>query len=447
MEVTVPSLPIYFSLPICGGALMFVLFQAWHLRDACVAFLLFATWLRYSLAVLHEFTYPPIILGLSIIALSSIVVVCVGLLVVGRRQLLLRRLAPIYAMMLVIVMSATINQTWIGAINAILKWLYLIVFALAAYTALRRYGSDRILDALVVVFVGPIALQWISVASGVQSTNEDGSPSFIGGYQHEQAFSIILLTFLFVTCFVRKITVTAAYGRLAIVAAGLALANYRTTLLAAALPATALAVSKLTGKLVRKQRSVAFLFLGLATVFVFVGVANLAQDRFADIGTTIHKGASLIQPPQYFTVEEKRLFSGRVYLWSVYLEAYFRGDIINTLVGFGPEAWVGQFPLYAHNTFISYTYEFGLFGLAAFSWVLIANFLMAAQTSSNGKLVLLSCHIGFVVLNLATMPIWTLEGDILYGLLLAQTWYLRSLMTTTSEHSSSMLARPAGAYG
>jgi hypothetical protein len=447
MEETVPTLPIYFSLPVCGAALMLVLLQIWHLRDACVAFLLFATWLRYSLAVFHEYTYPPIILGLSVVALSSVIVVCVGLVVVGDRKLLLRRLAPIYAMMLVIVVSATINQAWIGAINAILKWLYLIVFALAAYTAMRRHGSDRVLGALVIVFVGPIALQWISVGSGLRSTNEDGSPSFIGGYQHAQAFSIILLTFLFVTCFARRIRATTIYWRLAIAAAGLALANYRTTLLAAALPAAALAVSKLTGKLVRKQRGVAVLFLGLVTVVVFVGIANLAQDRFADIGTTIHKGESLIQPPQHFTVDEKRLFSGRVYLWSQYLDAYSRGDIINMLVGFGPEAWVGRFPLYAHNTFISYTYEFGIFGLGAFSWILIANFLMAAQTNGDGKLVLLMCHIGFVVLNLATMPIWTLEGDILYALLLAQTWYLRSLKTTASERSYPMLAHRLSAHG
>jgi len=41
--------------------------------------------------------------------------------VVGGRKLVLRRLAPVYAMMLVIVVSAIINQAWVGAINAIFK--------------------------------------------------------------------------------------------------------------------------------------------------------------------------------------------------------------------------------------------------------------------------------------------------------------------------------------
>jgi hypothetical protein len=436
-EVTVPSLPIYFSVPICGAALVLVLFQVWRLREPCVGFLLLAIWLRYSLAVFHAFTYPRIVFGWSIVALSSIIVVCIGLLVAGGRQILMRRLAPMYAMMLVVAVSAIINETSIGAVNVILKWLYLIVFALAAYTALRRHGSDRVFGALAVVFIGPIALQWVSVAWGLKSTNEeDGSSSFIGGYQHEQSFSIILLTFLVVTCFSQRIGVTTANGRLGLAATGLVLANYRTTLLAAALPAAALAVSKLTGKLVRKQRVIAVLFLGFVTIVVFVAIANLAHERFADIGTTIQKGASLIQPPEYFTTDERRLFSGRVYLWSQYLDAYSRGDIINILVGFGPEAWVGRFPLYAHNTFISYTYELGVFGLAAFTWVLIANFLIAVEAHRNGRLVLLSCHIGFLVLNLATMPMWTLEGDILYALILAQTWYLHAFRTVANERLS-----------
>ena len=105
-------------------------------------------------------------------------------------------------------------------------------------------------------------------------------------------------------------------------------------------------------------------FLAVVTVFVFVGVGTLARERFADLGTTLDKGASLIKPAEHFTTEDKRLFSGRIYLWSQYIEAFLDGDIVNILVGFGPDAWVGRFTTYAHNTFISYLYEFGLFGLA-----------------------------------------------------------------------------------
>src|SRR5437879_3194887 len=209
MEEQVASFPVYITLPVCCATLLLVLVQVWRLRDGCATFLLLATWFRYSIAVFHEYTYAPLALGLSLIALTSIVVVAIGVLVIGYRNLLLRRLTPFYGIILVIVLSALSNQAWIGATNAILKWLYLIVFAVAAYLAMQRIGSDRLLRSFAVVFAGPIGFQWLSIPWGLKSINDDGSTSFLGGYQHQQALSIILLTFLFVTCFSREVTVTA----------------------------------------------------------------------------------------------------------------------------------------------------------------------------------------------------------------------------------------------
>ena len=433
MEQAVPSFPIYVTLPVWGSILILVLVWVWRLRDACATFLLLATWFRYGIATFHQYTYPPLVFGLSLIALTSIIVVVIGLVVVGGRNLLLRRLTPIYAIMLVILASAIANQRWIEAINATFKWLYLVVFALAALSVMRRRGSERIFRSLAVIFAGPIGLQWLSVPWGLKTTIESGSSFFIGGYQHQQALSIILLTFLYITCLSPSLSLIESYGRLAIVAIGLALANYRTALLAAALPASSLAVSKLVDKFVPKQRSIVLVFLSVVAVFVFVGIGTLARERFADLGTTLDKGASLIKPAEHFTTEEKRLFSGRLHLWSQYVETYLDGDLINLLVGFGPDSWVGRFSTYAHNTFISYLYEFGLFGLAALLWLLISNFITALHVTGNGRLILISCHIGFIVLNLSTMGIWTLEGAILYALLLSQTWYLHSMSAVGSN--------------
>ena len=447
MEEQVPSFPIYVTVPVWGAILLLVFIQVRRLRDSCATFLLLATWFRYGIATFHQYTYPPVVLGLSLIALTSIIVVAVGLVVVGGRNLLIRKLIPIYGIMLVVLISAIANERWIEAVNATFKWLYLIVFALAAYSAMQRLGSDRIFRSLAVIFAGPIGLQWLSVPWGLKTTAQDGSSFFIGGFQHQQSISIIFLTFLFVTCFSPSLSVIASYGRLVIVVVGVALANYRTSLLAAALPASSLVVSRLAGKFVPKQRSIAYVLLGLVTVFVFIGVATLARERFADLGTTLDKGASLIKPPEHFTTEDKRLFSGRLYLWSQYIDAYFGGDIINILVGFGPDSWVGRFTTYAHNTFISYLYEFGLFGLAALLWILISNFLTAVRVRDNGRLILISWHIGFIVLNSATMGIWTLEGAILYALLLSQTWYLYSLKKGDSEVLHPRIRWRVSAYG
>jgi hypothetical protein len=335
-----------------------------------------------------------------------------------------------------------LNGTWVVAVNTIVKWLYLIVFVLAAYFGMCRFGPDRILNALSVIFAAPIVLQWFSFFLGARQLNEDGTFSFIAGYHHHQAFSIVLLTFLFITCFRQSAGLTSTYSRLAIVAAGLALANYRTSLLAAALPAAAVALMALMGRVTNHQRRVALVFLVAVAVFAFVGVARLAEDRFADLGTAVENGASLIQPPEHFTLADRHLFSGRAYLWSQYIDAYLQGTITERLVGFGPDSWVGRFPLYAHDTFISDLYEIGIFGTAAFIWILAANLSLAGRIRGDARLVLIACHIGFIILNLATMPIWTLEGDLLYALLLAQTWYLASLRPA-AQLAPSFAAAPA----
>jgi hypothetical protein len=441
MEEQVPSFPIYVTLPVWGAVLLFVLVRVRYLRESCATFLLLATWFRYSIATFHQYTYPPVVLGLSVIALTSIVFVAVGCLVVGGRNLVLRRLTPIYITILIVLVSAITNQRWIEGLNATFKWLYLIVFALAAYHAMRRRGSEPIFRSLAVIFAGPVVLQWLSVPWGLKTASPDGTTFYIGGYQHQQSLSIILLTFLYVTCFSPSLGLLQSYGRLVIVAAGLALANYRTAVLAAAVPASTLAVSRLVERVVPKQRGIVVLFLAVVTVFVFVGVGTLAKERFADLGTTLDKGASLIKPAEHFTTEDKRLFSGRLYLWSQYVEAFLDGDIINILVGFGPDAWVGRFTTYAHNTFISYLYEFGLFGLAGLVWILSLNFLTALRVRDNGRLVLVACHIGFIVLNLATMGIWTLEGTVLYGLLLSQTWYLDAIPAVRSDTHRAFVRR------
>ncbi len=411
-----------------------VLFQIERFRDAATAFLFIAIWLRYSIAAFHELTYAPIVLGLSAAAMSSVFVVAAGLGVVGVRLLLLRKLLPAYVIVLVIIISAISNNQWIGAINELVKWLYLIVLSLAGLLAISRHGANRILGALTVVFIGPLVSQWISVAMDLHFTNEDGTTCFVGGYQQEQTFSIILLTFLFVTCFVEQ-SMISTFLRLTVAAVGLALANYRTSILAAVVPSASLVISTVMGRVAHKQRDLVFVTLGALTVFVLVGITDLAQDRFADLGMAVHKGTSLIQPPEYFTTDERRLFSGRAYLWSQYIDAYLQGAIFERLIGFGPEAWVGRFPLYAHNSFVSYLYELGFLGAAAFAWFLFANLQLALRAPSERRLMLIACHAGFVTLNLATMPRWAIEGEILYALRLAQTWYLQSSRSSVRETS------------
>ena len=112
-------------------------------------------------------------------------------------------------------------------------------------------------------------------------------------------------------------------------------------------------------------------------------------------------------------------------MWSQYIAAYLEGDIRNAVVGFGPESWVGRFTTYAHNTFISYLYELGALGVAALTWVFISSLYAALRATRANTFPVVACHIGFIMLNLSTMALWTLEGAMLYGLVLGYTWCLQ----------------------
>ncbi len=371
--------------------------------------------------------------------------VVIGVIVVSTRYLYLRRLTPFYGVISVVLISAIANQAWLGGLNATLKWLYLMVFALAAYETIRRHGSERIFRAFAIIFAAPIMLQWISVLWELKATTADGETFAIGGFQHQQQLSITLLTFLFITCLSARLSVTAISGRLAIV---VALANYRTALLAAGLPAASLVMSGFVRKIVPRQRTIAFVLAIVVIVFALIGAAEWKRERFADLGIVWNNWTSLIQPPEHFTADQRGLLSTRVYLWSQYIAAYLEGDIRNIVVGFGPESWVGRFVTHAHNTFISYLYELGIFGVAALTWVFISNLYAALRVTRAHRSPVVVCHIGFIILNISTMALWTLEGAMLYGLVLGYTWCLQTVgngeeVQGLAAHAPSVIARRA----
>jgi hypothetical protein len=76
---------------------------------------------------------------------------------------------------------------------------------------------------------------------------------------------------------------------------------------------------------------------------------------------------------------------------------------------------------------ISYLYEFGLFGASLIVLVWLAMLARAHRIRDAWMRGQLMCaHVGFIVLNFATMPHWQLEGLILYGLLCGYTIALTS---------------------
>ena len=144
------------------------------------------------------------------------------------------------------------------------------------------------------------------------------------------------------------------------------------------------------------------------------------QDRFSDLGA-ITQGASLIRPPQTFSWSERRELSSRPYIWSAYIYAYAEASPMQKLIGLGPDSWEGKMENYAHNTLISFLYELGLAGVAAILLLWATMFRLAWSADRKSRALLIGGHLSFLVLNLATMAHWQVEGNILYGVLCGYT--------------------------
>lgn len=396
-------------------------------RDASLTFLAGALWLRAVAALFHEITYDPIFGGLSLNALLSIATVFAGLLLLDLRILLAHRLLPALALLAAIGASAALNGAVGGFATQLFKWGYFIVVAAHAWRALVRHGEARTLPVLLAALALPLMAQVASVALGEAKASEaDGSTSFIGGFNHESTFSMLLLALLVLAAHLPALSRGPWRYRtllVALIAVGIVLANYRTTLLAAAPILAAFAVRRAAEGWSERSRGAVF---GVAVILAALGavfVSALFEERFADLFSGSEAMALLSQAPEAFTYAQQDLFSARIYLWSSYLTQWSGGDLSVWLIGFGPEAWVGAIAKYAHNSFISQLYEGGIVGLSLLILVFAANLALALRALARGVgIETFAAQVGFLLLNLATMPLWQVEGMICFALLSALTW-------------------------
>lgn len=409
------------SAGISAATLGAVVWMFRGIADLPTRALLLAIWLRYVLSAFHEITFDPLIAGLSINALASAGVAAMGLLLVEPRLLRLRALLPFWALLAAIGLSGVLNDQIGGLINASVKWFYFLAILLLAYRAIRLYGRDPILRALLIAMLVPIALQACSVVLGVSKVADtDGARSYIGGYHHEAALSVMLFSFLCVGTLVGRQSLIRLVAVLAAATIGILLANYRTTILAM-LPVVLAILLVGAGRLVpRGTGGILLVASGLMLGILASGFVDHLPDRFADVVRVVEAAPDLVKDPLYFTEAERDLFTGRVYWWARYVGAWNAGGIVATLIGFGPDAWESRMALYAHNTFVSYLYEFGAIGLALLIVFMAAMLGTAfAVEEARVRYRLLAMHVGFIVLNQATMPLWQIEGVILYAILCA----------------------------
>jgi O-antigen ligase len=412
---TLPAAALYPALALLAAGLAVVL---WRVRDGSARFVIAAVWLRFVMSALHPYTYPPVAAGLSLNALASCGVFAVGLGVVSARSWRLKAVAPVLAVAASVALSGALSGLWSGAFSAIVKWGYFAVLLLAAVQAIGRLGRARFFGFACAAFSAPLLLQWLSLGLGVsKQADEDGGRAYIGGYEHEAAFSVALVGALFTAAQARALPAALRWLLVLACLAGLVLAGYRTSLIAAAPLAAAFVLHEALRALRRSDRPAAALIMGVLVAGALGAAAYALRARFADFAALLQNSPLLRRPGDY-TLQEQELFSARLYLWAQYLDAYASASMRRLLFGFGPDAWQGRFLVYAHNTLVSTVFEYGAFGLAALAWLwgsMAARAVRAARRAPDG-LLLLAGMTSFFLLNMATMAQWLVEGLILFAL-------------------------------
>ncbi|MAI37129.1 MAG: O-antigen ligase domain-containing protein [Alteromonadaceae bacterium TMED7] len=386
-----------------------------------LAFAICAIWLRYFLSAFHTITYPPLVAGFSINALGSIGVAGLGLLLIPTAVFTLKKLFPFYVFFTAIAVSGFVNMQIPGTINVLVKWCYFLVLAGALFLSIRAQGQNETFKKLLVAFFMPVTLQVLSVVLGeAKAAEADGSTSYIGGYNHEAAFSMIIVSFIFVVGLIERNSIKFRTSLFSIAVFLLVLVNYRTAILTILPIAAVFYFTLVEQRLKPSQKAPVLVVVSILFFMVFSVLSLTMQERFADVGILLSNLDLIVKAPMYFSDAERDIMSARVYIWSQYINAFINADVVQQVFGFGPDSWKQKFDLYAHNTFVSYLYEYGILGLSSFFLICISVVFqaLAIRDGKLSKIIVLSFG-GFLTMNLATMPLWNIEGLIFFAILSA----------------------------
>lgn len=418
------SMPPWLLYPATLLAMAILAYPFYRCRSVIARFALFALCFRYLASAHHAITFKASPVGMSWNAVGSSAVFLGGLLLVRRRHLALKPLIPCYILIAAVAASGLVNYNPSAMIDVVVKFGYLAIITISVYEGLSALGEGRMTNLLLWSATVPLLFQALSVVFHIAKASEaDGSTSYIGGYNHEAAFSIVLATCFVIGCFATGLRFWVRNAILVVLLGGMLAANYRTTILAFAPLAFVQFNLDVLHRFAPRQRMILSVGLLAMSGIAALGIAWVLRDRFLDLFTTLSSIDELMKRQIYYTPDERALLSTRPYIWSGYIYGWLDGGIKNHLAGFGPGSWVGAFPVYAHNTLVSSLYEYGLIGVAAISllWAWMLTAALRLKHGPRGKLV--AAHLSFFLLNMATMPHWMIEGNLLYGLICGYTLY------------------------
>lgn len=418
------SMPIFALAPTIVVTFVLMLLGFKNVQSIAARYVGWAVYVRFAAGALHSFTFQRSPLGVSYNALISLLICIVGLFVVRRRPITDVSVFPFLPLLFIILVSGIINNAYSELATGFIKYAYLIIFTMTAIDAFRDIGSDRLFRLLLISMMLPLFLQLLSVILHLPKPGEtDGADSYIGGYNHEASFSIMLLVGVLAACFLRNVSLAAKTGMVFYGISAISLANYRTSILSMLPLVAASLLTAVPRVFVNKQRFIVFFMVLIATCSLFLVGTIVGGDRFSDIEAAFQEHGQLIKRPESFSPADRRIMSGRPYIWSMYYYAWSDAPLKQKLIGFGAETWSKSFKLYAHNTLLSTLYELGIIGVlsVAFMWIFLI--FIAFSIRVGPRFEIFSAHVSFLILNMATMPLWQIEGVIFYAILSSYTVY------------------------
>jgi len=384
---------------------------------------------RLLFASFHQLTFIPMFAGLSINALHSIVFSVVIFFFIPLRSFLFKSMFVFLLIILLMLMSAVINGVFIQSIVSIVKWFLLVEMTLLLLISFNENGAKKVIELIYFAFIPPVILLLLSVLLGVGKYNElDGTISYIGGFFHEAVFSVVIYTAMLLKLtlvrfglnYKKKSSIVLMFFFILLL-----FVNYRTTILASLMTIVVLIYSDYWKKSVISKLSVMVATVLMALVLTFINVDSVLE-RFYEIPAAITTFSEISGEPDLFYKDEKKYLSGRLYIWSEYINEANGSSWVKRCIGHGMDSWKEVFPKYAHNTFVSFYYELGWLGLALLLWMFLKLFHYLFQIKvENQKPLLLGAGLTFLTLNLSTMPLWQIEGVFLLAMILSASLYWR----------------------
>lgn len=412
----------YISSFILVTVYIYALIKLPYIKKSKVFLLLFSLFVfRLILSFNHEVSFQPIIAGQSLNSILSILSVFILLFVVSKNNINNKVYLPIYFIIVSIFFSTLYSGLIIGGAIVVMKWLLMLLIIFCLIQLFEQFKLEAVLIPFYYVLVGVLLSGFISVVlsqgKDTESLNSiSDSVSYIGGYAHEAAFSILLFMGMFIS------SVLVVYKRVHsllpfLFFIGLILANYRTTIISALIPLFFLYFSYYFIGARKDVKAVLFSFVTIAFFIVVVVFGASVIDRFGELGDAISSISELMSIDySQFSSDEKRLLSSRLYLWNMYLTEYSSFNFQGIIFGAGPESWSTYFDVYPHNSFIGALFDMGVIGFSSLVFLFYKSFIYAVNIRKvKVKLTLLSFVIGFFIMSNSTMPFWAVEGMYMFA--------------------------------